>query len=149
MNEDKLPVPVAHSLDGWVVRPNTASRRKRGRGAGRRTEAMAQPLVELVDQFCTYQRKQRGKTEGGVRTYRWALERFSMFVRGVRGRLARINDLEPTTIQSWMDDMAASDLAISTIRVRQCIVSSFCAFLVKRQLLHQSRRGARSATAPS
>ena len=29
-----------------------------------------QPLVELVEQFCVYQRKQRGKTEGGVKTYR-------------------------------------------------------------------------------
>jgi len=74
---------------------------------------MAQPLVELVDQFCTYQRKQRGKTEGGAPTYRWTLEQFLVFIRGLRGRLARINDLEPSTIQNWMDDMAASDLAVA------------------------------------
>ena len=96
---------------------------------------MAQPLVELVEQFCTYQRKQRGKTEGGVRTYRWMLEQFLIFVRGHHGRLARLSDVEATTIQRWMDDMAASDLAVSTIRVRQCTMSSFCAFLVKRQLV--------------
>src|SRR5262249_27596824 len=69
------------------------------------------------------------------RTYRRTLEQFLTFVRGVRGRLARISDLEPTTIQAWMDDMAGSDLAVSTIRVRQCTLSSFCASLVKRQLL--------------
>jgi hypothetical protein len=34
---------------------------------------MAQPLIDLVEQFCTFQRKQRGKTERGVRTYRWNL----------------------------------------------------------------------------
>jgi integrase/recombinase XerC len=134
-DDTHVPVPSPQELDGWVVRPNTAAQRKRGRGAGRRTAAMAQLLVELVDQFCTYQRKQRGKTEGGVRTYRWTLEQLLVFIRGLRGRLARISDLEPSTIQSWMDDMAASDLAVSTIRVRQCTVSSFCAFLVKRQLL--------------
>src|SRR5213078_3713774 len=85
----------ATSLDGWVVPPNTATQRKRGRGAGRRTAAMAQPLVELVEQFCTYQRKQRGKTEGGVRTYRWILEQFLIFVRNRYGRLARLTDLTP------------------------------------------------------
>jgi hypothetical protein len=31
---------------------------------------MAQPLIDLVEQFCTFQRKQRGKTERGVKTYR-------------------------------------------------------------------------------
>src|SRR5262245_14935333 len=129
--DQRSPRPV----DGWLVPPDTATQRKRGRGAGRRTAAMAQPLVELVDQFCIYQRKQRGKTEGGVRTYRWTLEQVLVFIRGLRGRLARLSDLEPSTIQSWMDDMAASDLAVSTIRVRQCTLSSFCAFLVKRQLL--------------
>ena len=29
---------------------------------------MTNPLPELVDQFCVFQRKQRGKTEGGVTT---------------------------------------------------------------------------------
>ncbi len=40
---------------------------------------MAQQLTELVEQFCNFQRKQRGKTEGGVRTYRWILEQFLIF----------------------------------------------------------------------
>ena len=31
-----------------------------------------------------------------------------------------------------MDSMAAADLALSTMRVRQSTLSSFCAFLVKR-----------------
>ena len=35
---------------------------------------MAQQLVELVEQFCTFPRKQRGKTPGGVKTYRWNLD---------------------------------------------------------------------------
>ena len=64
-------VPIAPSavcLDGWVIPPDTATRRKRGRGSGRRTESMAQPLTDLVEQFCNFQRKQRGKTEGGVKT---------------------------------------------------------------------------------
>lgn len=34
-----------------------------------------------------------------------------------------------------MDAMAAEDLALSTMRVRQSTVSSFCAWLVKRQML--------------
>jgi integrase/recombinase XerC len=38
-------------------------------------------------------------------------------------------------IQAWMDDMAAADLALSTMRVRQSTVSSFCAWLVKRDIL--------------
>jgi hypothetical protein len=65
---------------------------------------MAQQLTELVEQFCNFQRKQRGKTEGGVRTYRWNREQFLVFVRRRNGRLARIGDLTSTTIQSWMDD---------------------------------------------
>ena len=69
-------IPVPRGLDAWVVPPDTAKRRKRGRGSGRRTENMTQPLTELVEQFCNFQRKQRGKTEGGVRAYRWNLEQF-------------------------------------------------------------------------
>ena len=64
-------IPVPRGLDAWVVPPDTAKRRKRGRGSGRRTETMAQQLTELVEQFCNFQLKQRGKTEGGVQTYRW------------------------------------------------------------------------------
>src|SRR6059036_4288622 len=80
-------------LDGWVVPPDTAHQRKRGRGSGRRTENMTQPLTELVEQFCNFQRKQRGKTEGGVRSYRWNLEQFLVFIRGREGRLAKVADL--------------------------------------------------------
>ncbi len=47
---------------------------------------MAQPLTDLVEQFCTFQRKQRGKTEGGVKTYQWNLMQFLEAVRGRRGR---------------------------------------------------------------
>ena len=96
---------------------------------------MAQQLTELVEQFCNFQRKQRGKTEGGVRTYRWILEQFLIFVRNRHGRLARVTDLTPPMIQAWMDDMAATDLALSTMRLRQSTVSSFCAWLVKREVL--------------
>jgi integrase/recombinase XerC len=96
---------------------------------------MAQPLTELVEQFCNFQRKQRGKTEGGVRTYRWNLEQFLVFVRNGQGRLAKVADLTASAIQAWMDDMAADDLALSTMRVRQSTVSSFCAWLVKREIL--------------
>ena len=93
---------------------------------------MAQQLSELVDQFCHFQRKQRGKTDGGVRTYRWILEQFLRFVRTQHGRLARVTDLTAPVIQAWMDDMAGADLALSTLRVRQSTLSSFCAWLVKR-----------------
>ena len=96
---------------------------------------MAQPLTELVEQFCNFQRKQRGKTEGGVRTYRWNLEQFLVFVRNHHGRLAKVTDLTAPTVQAWMDDMAAEDLALSTMRVRQSTVSSFCAWLIKREVL--------------
>ena len=42
---------------------------------------MTQQLVDLVEQFCQYQLKQRGKTEGGVQSYRLVLEQFVIFVR--------------------------------------------------------------------
>jgi integrase/recombinase XerC len=93
---------------------------------------MAQPLIDLVEQFCTFQRKQRGKTERGVETYRWNLGQYVAFVVGRRGRLACVGDLEPATIQAWMDSMAAADLALGTMRVRQSTLSSLCSFLVKR-----------------
>jgi hypothetical protein len=109
---------LAVCLDGRVVPPDTATRRKRGRGSGRRTESMAQSLTDLVEQFCTFQRKQRGKTEGGVKTYRWNLEQFLVFARSRDGRLARVMDLTAATVQASMDDMAAEDLALSTMRVR-------------------------------
>ena len=75
---------------------------------------MAQPLMELVEQFCTFQHKQRGKTERGARTYRWNLGQYLAFVAGRRGRPACVGDLEPSTIQAWMDSMAAADLALAT-----------------------------------
>jgi site-specific recombinase XerD len=93
---------------------------------------MAQQLTELVEHFCNFQRKQRGKTEGGVKTYRWILEQFLIFVRNRHGRLARVTDLTSATIQAWMDDMAGVNLALSTMRVR---LSSFFAWLVKRGVL--------------
>ena len=96
---------------------------------------MAQQLTDLVEQFCNFQHKQRGKTEAGVRTYRWNLEQFLVFVRNRHGRLARVTDLTSSVIQAWMDDMAGADLALSTMRVRQSSVSSFCAWLVKRDVL--------------
>ncbi|HXG04436.1 MAG TPA: hypothetical protein VNO23_13600 [Candidatus Binatia bacterium] len=65
-----------------------------------------QLLVDLVEQFCTYQHKQRGKTEGGAAAYRWTLERFLIFVRKREGRPARVGDLTPETVQAWMDHMA-------------------------------------------
>jgi len=96
---------------------------------------MTQHLSELVEQFCQYQRKQRGKTHGGVTTYRWILGWFLQFVKARIGRLARLQDLTDEMIQAWMDDMAAADLAISTLRMRQATLSSFCNWLVKRRLL--------------
>src|SRR5437870_7874973 len=104
--------PVHRRLDGWLVPPDTSTRRKRGRGSGpRRAEAMnsQQLLVDLVEQFCTYQHKQRGKTEGGAMTYQWNLEQFLMLVRKREGRPARVGDLTPENVQAWMDQMAASD----------------------------------------
>src|SRR5206468_11326517 len=131
-HEDSRPPATPAALDGWLVPPQTWSRRKRGRGSGRRTGSMAQPLIDLVEQFCRFQHKQRGKTERGVKTYRWNLGQYLAFVAGRRGRQACVGDLEPATIQAWMDSMAAADLALGTMRVRQSTLSSLCAFLVKR-----------------
>src|SRR5437879_9780222 len=111
-----LAVPTP--LDGWIVRPDTPDQRKRGRGSARRTETMAQQLTDFVEQFCNFQRKQRGKTEGGVRTYRWILEQFLIFVRNRYGRLARVTDLTSPTIRDCMDDMAGADRARSPMRGR-------------------------------
>jgi len=96
---------------------------------------MTQQLVELVEQFSNFQRKQRGKSGRGVRTYRWVLEQFQRFCKQHRGRIARVADLTPDTIQAWMDEMAGADLALETMRVRQSVLSSFCAWLVKRHVL--------------
>ncbi len=96
---------------------------------------MTQRLVELVEQFCQYQLRQRGKAARGVQTYRWTLEHFCKFVQAQEHRLARITDLSVSMIQAWMDDMAGSNLALETLRSRQASVSSFCKWLVKRQVL--------------
>ena len=96
---------------------------------------MTQQLVELVDQFANFQRKQRGKSERGVNTYRWVLEQFLRFIKHQHGRMARLGDLTSDAIQAWMDDMAGADLALETMRVRQSVLSSFCAWLVKRRVL--------------
>ena len=96
---------------------------------------MTRPLVELVEQFCQYQLKQRGRTKGGVQTARWSLEQFLLFVRDRWGKIARLLDLNRATIQEWMDDMAARDLSVSSMRTRQSTLSSFCTWLVKREVL--------------
>lgn len=96
---------------------------------------MTQQLVELVEQFGNFHRKQRGKSDRGVKTYRWVLEQFLRFCKQQRGRLARVGDVTPDTIQAWMDEMAGADLALETMRMRQSVVSSFCAWLVKRRVL--------------
>src|SRR5712691_10628417 len=107
---------TAASLDGWVVPPDTRPQRTRGRGSGRRTETMTQQLVELVEQFANFQRKQRGKSDRGVKTYRWVLEQFLGFLKNQKGRMARVGDLTPEAIQAWMDHMAGADLALETMR---------------------------------
>jgi len=96
---------------------------------------MTQQLVELVEQFANFQRKQRGKSDRGVKTYRWVLEQFLGFIKSQKGRMSRVGDLTPDAIQAWMDDMAAADLALETMRVRQSVLSSFCGWLVKRGVL--------------
>ena len=93
---------------------------------------MAQQLIGLVEQFCIYQRKQRGRTEGGVKIYRWNLEQFLGSVKAREGRLARIADLTTPTVQAWLDEMAAGDLGVNTLRCRLSTLSSFCGWLVKR-----------------
>ena len=97
---------------------------------------MTQPLVELVEQFCIYQRKQRGRSDGGVRTYRWILEQFLRFVRTRQGRVARASDLTGAMTQGWMDHMAAADLGLNTLRCRLATLSSLCNWLVKRGTLN-------------
>ncbi|MDK2741584.1 MAG: tyrosine-type recombinase/integrase [Nitrospira sp. BO4] len=96
---------------------------------------MTRPLVEVVEQFCQYQLKQRGKTEGGVQAYRWNLEQFLVFTRARLGRVGRLSDLTKSVIQEWMDDMAARDLSLNTMRIRQSTLSSLCGWLVKREWL--------------
>src|SRR5215813_3801814 len=63
------------------------------------------------------------------------LHQFLIFVHNREGRLARVTDLIPEVIQTWVDDMAAADLALSTMRARQSMLSSLCAWLVKRHLI--------------
>ena len=108
---------------------------------------MAQQLTELVEQFCNFRLKQRGKTEGGVQTYRWILEQFLIFIRNRHGRLARVTDLTPAVIQAWMDDMAARDLALTTMRVRQSRIRSTSA-IARRGSLSSSTTYAWSEKKP-
>jgi integrase/recombinase XerC len=96
---------------------------------------MAQPLMEWVEQFCTYQLKQKGRTEQGVKAYRWNLEQFLRFIRKQEGRVARVGDVNADIIQGWMDDMASADLSVGSMRVRQSALSSLCNWLVKRSIL--------------
>jgi integrase/recombinase XerC len=96
---------------------------------------MTQLLVDLVEQFCVYQYKQRGRTKGGVMAARWVLMRFVGFVRSRLGRQARVTDLTVDLIQQWMDEMAANDLSLSSLRTRQATLSSLCGWLVKRRIL--------------
>lgn len=96
---------------------------------------MTETLAELVERFCQFQLKQRGKTERGVDAYRWVLGQFLLYLRARSGRAPRLSDLTRATAQGWMDDMAASDLTLSTMRVRQSTLSSFCAWMVKRDYL--------------
>ena len=128
------PGLLIETLDGRVI-PRILPPTQGVTGARTEAEAMAQRVVDLVEQFCQYQRKQRGKTERGVSTYRWMLEQFLRFVRAHEGRLARVEDLRIETLQAWLDDMAASDLSINTLRCRQAAVSSLCNWLVKRNVL--------------
>ena len=137
---DQHPSDVASSehplrLDAWVVPPHTSSRRTHGRGRDQKGQTMTQGLGELVEQFCLYQLKQRGRTKGGVEATRWVLNRFVKFVRAQTGRQARVTDLTVDMIQQWMDDMAANDLSLSSLRTRQATLSSLCAWLVKRDIL--------------
>jgi site-specific recombinase XerD len=119
-------------MEKWLNRPDTASRRVLKSPAA---SAPTHGLVELVEQFCRYQYQQRGKTSGGIATYRWNLEQFLRFVESERGQAARVRDVNEGTIQAWMDDMAEAHLALSTLRTRQASLSSFCNWLVKRRLL--------------
>jgi len=61
-----------------------------------------------------------------------------MFVRKREGRPARVGGLAPETVQAWMDHMAETDLALSTMRSRQSTLSSFCTWLVKRESLTEN-----------
>jgi site-specific recombinase XerD len=81
--------------------------------------------VELIEQFCLYQLKQRGETEGGIQIYRWNLEQFLVFTRVRFGPIARLSDLSKAIIQEWRDEMAARELTIATMRIRQSTLSSF------------------------
>jgi len=85
---------------------------------------MTRPLVGLVQQFCQYEFKQRGKTKEGVQTARWSLKRFLLFVRDRSGKIARLSDLTGASILERMDDMAARDLSVSNMRTRQSTLSS-------------------------
>jgi hypothetical protein len=66
-----------------------------------------------------FTRKQRGQTDGGVQSCRWNLTQFLECVRAQTGRLAKTQDLTQAVIQTWMDEMAAMELAVNTSRCRQ------------------------------
>ena len=126
------PANACPLSEDWVNPPSDGTRRGGHACSGHQSEHRTYRLAELADQFCDYMHQQRGKTEGGMRTYRWNLKQFMGFVKARTGRLARTGDLTVETIQGWMDDMAAAGLSINTLRCRLASLSSFCAWLVKR-----------------
>ncbi len=67
-----------------------------------------------------------------MKTYRWNIEQFLAFLKARDGQLARMADLTTPTIQAWLDEMAAGDLGVNTLRCRLSTLSSFCGWLVKR-----------------
>lgn len=80
---------------------------------------MIAPRCPRSPTHLSFTRKQRGRTDGGVQSSRWDLAQFLECVRAHTGRLARAQDLPQAVIQTWMDGMAAMELAINTLRCRQ------------------------------
>jgi len=70
------------------------------------------------------------------------VEQFLRFIKRQHGRMARVGELTSDAIQAWMDAMAGADLGLETMRVRQSVLSSFCAWLVKRGVLPSNRDAA-------
>src|SRR5213080_4176538 len=74
----------------WIVPPDSARRRRKL--GDRSNDKGARILLPLLDTFCTYQLRQRGKASGGVEAYRWTLQRFVAFLLAYQRRTPRVTD---------------------------------------------------------
>ena len=131
----KAPNPGQSRLDAWVVPPHNSPRRIHGRGRGQKGQTMTQGLGRIGGAVLSVSRKTAGPDERRRGGHAVGARAVSSVRAAARGSAGASDGFDGGDLQQWMDDMAATDLALSTMRTRQATLSSLCAWLVKRAIL--------------